>query len=91
MHIIQTKRTKKTFCLRYTKYTRKLLSISLQASVKRTHRAEPLNDQCFALSFCLVNFNTTQEIKKGKTNYCEIVFISKLNLKKEVAWPADYM
>ena len=37
------------------------------------------------LSFCLVNFITTQEIKKGK----EIVFISKLNLKKEVAWPPD--
>ena len=30
------------------------------------------------------NFNATQEIKKGKTNYCETVFISKLNLKKGV-------
>ena len=30
-----------------------------------------------------------QEIKTGKTNYCETVFISKLSLKKKVAWPGD--
>ena len=28
-------------------------------------------------------------VKKGKANYCEIVFISKLNFKKEVAWPGN--
>ena len=44
MHIIQSTRTK-TFCWCYTKYTRKLLSVSLKASVKR--RSEPLNDRCF--------------------------------------------
>ena len=27
--------------------------------------------------------------KKGKTNYCETVFISKLDLKKEVTQPGD--
>ena len=31
--------------------------------------------------FCLVNFTNTRN-QKGKTNYCETVFISKLNLKK---------
>ena len=45
MYIIQSPKTKKTFCWRYTKYTRKLLSVSLKASVKR--RTEPLNDRCF--------------------------------------------
>ena len=45
MHIIQGPKTKKTFCWPYTKYTRKLLSVSLKASVKR--RTEPLNDRCF--------------------------------------------
>ena len=45
MHIIQSTRTKKTFCWCYTKYTRKLLSVPLKASVKC--RSEPLKDRCF--------------------------------------------
>ena len=36
VHITQTTRTEKTFCLCYTKYTRKLLSVSLQAIEKTT-------------------------------------------------------
>ena len=48
MHIIQSTRFKKTFCWHYTKYTRKLLSVALKASVKRcTESTEPLNDRCF--------------------------------------------
>ena len=48
MHIIQKTRFKKTFCWRYTKYTRKLLSVSLKASVKsRTEGTKPLNDRWF--------------------------------------------
>ena len=64
-------------------------AVHITASSQRTHRAEPLKFWLhrwiltFLIEpFCLVNFNPTQEIKKGKTNYCEIVFISKLNLKK---------
>ena len=34
VHIIHTTGTKKTFCWCYSQYTRKLLSVSLQASVK---------------------------------------------------------
>ena len=45
MHIIQSTRTKKTFCWCYMKYTRKLLSVSLKASVKCC--SEPLKDRCF--------------------------------------------
>ena len=45
MHIIQRTRTKKTFCWCHTKCTRKLLSVSLKASVKC--RSEPLKDRCF--------------------------------------------
>ena len=69
--------------------------MSLQVSVKRTRRTEPLNDPCLDFTderiepFCLINFSTTQQIKKGKTNYCKIVFISKLNLKEEVTWPGN--
>ena len=50
MNVIQITRTKKTFCWRYTKYTRKLLTVSLQASVKRTHQAEPLNGHVLAFT-----------------------------------------
>ena len=46
---LQSTRTKKTFCWCYTKYTRKLLSVSLNASVKR--RSEPLNDRCFDFTY----------------------------------------
>ena len=45
MHIIQSTRTKKMFCWCYTKHTRKLLSVSLKASVNR--RNKPLNNRCF--------------------------------------------
>ena len=45
MHIIQSTRTKKTFCWCYTKYTRKLLSVPLKASVKC--RSDPLKERCF--------------------------------------------
>ena len=45
MHIIPNTRTKKTFCWCYTKYTRKLQSVSLKARVKC--RREPLKDRCF--------------------------------------------
>ena len=47
MHIIWTTRITKTFYWRYMNYTRKLLSISLQASVKHIHQIKQLNDQRF--------------------------------------------
>ena len=72
MHIIQSTRTKKTFCWCYTKYTRKLLSISLKASVKC--HSEPLNDRCFDFTdefkhFELSHFTlqTSIQHKKSKT------------------------
>ena len=34
-------------------------------------------------------FKYNKEIKKGKAIYCETVLVSKLNLKKEVAWPGN--
>ena len=59
--------------------------MSLKASVKR--RTQPLNDRSFDFTdefkhsriepFYLANFNTTQEIKDEKANYCETAFISK--------------
>ena len=58
MHIIQSTRTKKTFCWRYTRYTRQLLSVSLKASVKR--RSEPLKDRCF---------DFTDEIKHSELSH----------------------
>ena len=58
MHIIQSTRTKKTFCWCYTKYTRKLLSVSLKASVKR--RSEHLNDRCL---------NFTDEFKHSELSH----------------------
>ena len=47
MHIIRTIRTKETFCGRYTRYTKKLLSISLQAA--SVNACIELNDRgrCF--------------------------------------------
>ena len=98
MHIIQSTRTKKTFCWCHTKYARKLLSVSLKASVKC--RSKALKDRCLEftdefkhseLPFYLANFNTTQEIKDEKSNnfFCETVFISKLNLKMEVTRPGN--
>ena len=47
MYIIHTTRTKETFCWCYMRYIRKLLSVSLWASLKITHRTEPLNCCCF--------------------------------------------
>ena len=75
MHIIQGPKTKKTFCWPYTKYTRKLLSVSLKASVKR--RTEPLNDRCFDFTDefkhselshlpCKLQYNTRNQSRKGK-------------------------
>ena len=98
MHITQSTRTKKTFCWRYTKYTRKLLSVSLKASVKR--RTKPLNDRCFHFTdefkhSELSHFTLLISIqhKKSKTKkqviFFETVFISKFNLKKEVTRPGN--
>ena len=41
------KNSKKTFCCCYTNFTKKLLSVSLQASDKHTYQTEPLKDRCF--------------------------------------------
>ena len=72
MHIKQGPKTKKTFCWHYTKYTRKLLSVSLKASVKR--RTEPLNDRCFDFTdefkhseLSHFTLQTTIQHKKSKT------------------------
>ena len=69
MHIIQITRFKKTFSWRYTEYTRKLLSVSLKASVK--HRTEPLNDRCFDefkhSELSHFTLQTTIQHKKSKT------------------------
>ena len=94
MHIIQSTRTKNTFCWCYTKYTRKLLSVSLEDSVKR--RSEPLNDRCFDFTdefkhseLSHFTLQTLIQHKKSKTkkqiSFCETVFISKLNLKMGVS------
>ena len=99
MHIIQSTRTKKTFCWCYTKYTRKLQSVSLKASVK--HRIEPLKDRCFGFTdefkhseLSHFTLQTSIQHKKSKTKkqiifFCETVFISKLNLKMEVSRPGN--
>ena len=93
MHIIQSTRTNKTFCWCYTKYTRKLLSVSLKAS-------EPLNDRCFDFTdefkhseLRHFTLQTSIQHKKSKTKkqiiFCETVYISKLNLKMEVSRPGN--
>ena len=69
MHIIQSTRTKRTFCWCYTKYTRKLLSVPLKASVKC--RSEPLKDRCFDFTdefkhSELSHFTLQTSIKDGK-------------------------
>ena len=98
MHIIQSTRTKKTFCWCYTKYTRKLLSVPLKASVKC--RSEPLKDRCFDFTnefkhseLSHFTLQTSIKQKKSKTKkqiiFCETVFISKLNLKMEVSRPGN--
>ena len=98
MHIIQGTITKKTFCWCYTKYTRKLLSVSLKASVKC--RSEPLKDRCFDFTdefrhseLSHFTLQTSIQQKKSKTKkqiiFCETVFISKLNLKMEVSRPGN--
>ena len=98
MHIIQSTRTKKTFCWCYTKYTRKLLPISLKASVKC--RSEPLKDRCFDFTdefkhseLSHFTLQTSIQHKKSKTKkqiiFCETIFIAKLNLKMEVSRPGN--
>ena len=76
-------RTKNTyFCWCYMKYTRQLLSILLQASVKFERLMIWLHRWIYTFwiePICLGNFNTTKEIKKWKTYYWETFFISKLN------------
>ena len=99
MHIIQKTRFKKTFCWRYTKYTRKLLSVSLKASVKsRTEGTKPLNDRWFDFTdelkhSELSHFTLQTSIQHKKTTtkrqIIVTVFISKLNLKKEVSQPGN--
>ena len=86
MHIMQSTRTKKTFCWRYTKYTRKLLSVSLKASVKR--RSEPLNDRCFDLidefkhsELSHFTLQTSIQHKKSKTKK-QIIFFVRLFLSQ---------
>ena len=98
MHIIQSTRTKKTFCWCYTKYTRKLLSVPLKASVKC--RSKPLKDRCFDFTnefkhseLSHFTLQTSIQHKKSKTKkqiiFCETVFITKLNLKMEVSEPGN--
>ena len=98
MHIIQITRTKKTFCWCSTKYTRKLLSVSLKAGVKC--RSEPLKGRCFVFTdefkhseLSHFTLQTSIQHKKSKTKkqiiFCETVFISKLNLKMEVSWSGN--
>ena len=99
MHIIQKARFKETFCWRYTKYTRKLLSISLKASVKRlTEGTKPLNDRCFdftdefkhsELSHLTLQTSIQHKNSKTKRQIIVTVLISKLNLKKEVSQPGN--
>ena len=88
MHIIQITRTKKTFCWCYTKYTRKLLSISLKASVKR--RSEPLNDQCFDFTdefkhseLSHFTLQTSIQHKKSKTKKQIIFFVRLFKVKSQ--------
>ena len=77
-------RTKNTyFCWCYMKYTRQLLSILLQASVKFERLMIWLHRWIYTFwiePICLRNFNTTKEIK-----------ISKLSLKNEVARPGNWV
>ena len=91
MHIIQSTRTKTTFCCRYTKYTTKLLSVSLKVSVK--HRSKPLNDRCFDFTdefnhseLSHFPLQTSIQHKKSKTKkqiyFFETAFISKLRGEK---------
>ena len=98
MHIIQSTRTKKMFCWCYTKHTRKLLSVSLKASVNR--RNKPLNNRCFDFTdefkhseLCHFTLQTSIQHKKLKKKkqifFCETVFMPKLNLKMEVSWPCN--
>ena len=83
MHIIQSTRTKKTFCWCYTKYTRKLLSVSLKASVKGC--SEPLKDRCFDFTDGFKHSELSHFTLQTKKQiiFFETVFISKLNLKME--------
>ena len=95
MHIIQCTRFKETFCWRYRKYTRKLLSISLKASVKRlTEGTKPLNDRCFdftdefkysELSHLTLQTSIQHKQSKTKRQIIVTVLISQLNLKKNVS------
>ena len=77
MHIIQSTRTKKPFCWCYTKYTRKLLSFSLMASVKCC--SEPLKDRCF---------DVTNEFKHSELSHFtletkkQIIFFVRLLLSQ---------
>ena len=90
MHIIQSTGTKKTFCWCYTKYTRKLLSVSLKASVKCC--SKPLKDRCFDFTDEFKHSELsdfTLQMKKQIIFFGETVFISTLNLKMEVSRPGN--
>ena len=80
MHIIQNIRTKKTFCWRFSSYTRKLLSVWLQASVKLNVWIKPshwttdvlitsqmnLNIVNWAILPCKLQYNTRNQKVKDK-------------------------
>ena len=84
MHIIQSTRTKRTFCWCYRKYTRKLLSVSLKASVKC--HSEPLNNRCFDFTdefkhseLSHFTLQTSIQHKKSKTKkqifFCDCFYL----------------
>ena len=89
MHIIQSLKTKQRFCWRYTKYTKKLLSVSLKASVKR--RTEPLNNRCFdftdefkhsELSHFTLQTSIQHKKSKTKRQITMRVFLSQSEISK---------
>ena len=91
MHIIQTTRTKKTFCWRYTKYIKES-AICITVAVLNIHVCIELNWTTSVLTsqtdlwIIILNWAFYPKL----INYCETVFISKLNLRKEVALLGDY-
>ena len=54
-----------TFCWRYMKYTDRAIEGMMMIDVLTSQ----IDLNILIEPFCLVNFNATQEINKGKTNY----------------------